>query len=109
VTQQDGERLLVQDLFATWPFSLRDALSRRGAAPARTIEFGFHPELWWPNTETLALDDGESRLFVRGAAAGVTEPVRFPNLHTRRRRSPRAPSRQPGVVIQPDQKRWNDG
>ena len=82
VTQQDGERLLIQDLIATRHFSLTDALPHLCAAPARTIEFGFHPELWWPNSETLALDDGESPLFVRGAA-GVTEPVRFPDLaHT---------------------------
>ena len=83
VTQQDGERLLIQDLLATRPFSLTDALPRLCVAPIRTIEFGFHPELWWPNPETLALDDRESQLFVRGVAAGVTEPVRFPDLaHT---------------------------
>jgi predicted N-acetyltransferase YhbS len=83
VTQQDGERLLIQDLLATRPFSLTDALPHLCANPTRTIEFGFHPEMWWPNTETLPLDDSESPLFVRGAAAGVREPVRFPDLaHT---------------------------
>jgi predicted N-acetyltransferase YhbS len=106
VTQQDGDRLLIQDLLATRPFSLTDALPRLCAAPARMIEFGFHPELWWPNTKTLALDDGESPLFVRGAATGVAEPVRFPELaHTQadKPEDPFSPAR--GVIIQSDRRK----
>jgi GNAT superfamily N-acetyltransferase len=83
VAQQDGERLLIRDLLAVRAFSLMDALPRLCTQPARTIEFGFHPEVWWPNAESEALHDAESRLFVRGTAAEVGEPVRFPDLaHT---------------------------
>jgi GNAT superfamily N-acetyltransferase len=80
IAQQDGERLLIEDLLATRPFRLTDALRYVCAQPVRTIEFGFHPEAWWPDAESRALDDRESPLFVRGAAAGVKEPVRFPDL-----------------------------
>jgi len=80
ITQQDGERLLIQDLLATQPFSLRRALPHLCVHPARTIEFGFHPEAWWPNVESQVLEDGESSLFVRGAAGKVRKPVRFPDL-----------------------------
>jgi predicted N-acetyltransferase YhbS len=80
IAQQEGERLLIEDLLATRPFSLPDALPHVCAQPVRTVEFGFHPEAWWPNAESQALDDRESPLFVRGAAAEVKEPVRFPDL-----------------------------
>jgi GNAT superfamily N-acetyltransferase len=80
IAQQDGERLLIEDLLATRPFSLSDALPHVCAQPVRTVEFRFNPEAWWPNAESRALDDRESPLFVRGAAAGVREPVRFPDL-----------------------------
>jgi GNAT superfamily N-acetyltransferase len=80
IAQQHGERLLIEDLLATRPFSLTDALPHVCAQPVRTVEFGFHPEAWWPDAESRALDDGGSPLFVRGAAADVREPVRFPDL-----------------------------
>jgi hypothetical protein len=80
IARQDRERLLIEDLLATRPFSLSDALPYVCAQPVRTIEFGFHPEAWWPDAESRALDDRESPLFVRGAAADVEEPVRFPDL-----------------------------
>jgi predicted N-acetyltransferase YhbS len=80
ITQQEGERLLIEDLLATRPFSLSDALPHVCAQPVRTVEFGFHPEAWWPDAERQALDDRESPLFVRGAAAEVKEPIRFPDL-----------------------------
>jgi predicted N-acetyltransferase YhbS len=80
VAQQDGERLLIRDLLAVRSFSLTDVLHRLCTQPARTIEFGFHPEGWWPNAERQVLDDGESPLFARGTAAEVGEPLRFPDL-----------------------------
>ena len=80
IAQQDGERLLIEDLLATRPFSLTDALPYVCALPVRTIEFGFHPEAWWPDAESQAFDGDGSTLFVRGAAAEVREPLRFPDL-----------------------------
>ena len=83
IAQQNGERLLIEDLFATRPFSLREALPHVCAQPVRTIEFGFHPEAWWPDAESQSLDEDGSPLFVLGAATEVKEPVRFPDLaHT---------------------------
>jgi predicted N-acetyltransferase YhbS len=83
IAQQNGERLLIEDLFATRPFSLRDALPHVCVQPVRTIEFGFHPEAWWPDAESQSLHDDGSPLFVLGAATEVKEPVRFPDLaHT---------------------------
>ena len=80
IVQQQGDRLLIEDLLATRPFSLKDALRYICAQPVRTLEFGFRPEAWWPNAETQALDDGNSPLFARGAAAEVEGPIRFPDL-----------------------------
>jgi GNAT superfamily N-acetyltransferase len=80
IVRQDGERLLIEDLLATRPFSLSDVLPDVCAQPVRTIEFGFNPEAWWPNAESHACEDRESPLFVRGAAADIKEPVRFPDL-----------------------------
>jgi predicted N-acetyltransferase YhbS len=80
IAEQDGKRLLIEDLLATRPFRLTDALPHVCARPVRTIEFAFHPETWWPETERRALDDDKSPLFVRGAAARLTAPVRFPDL-----------------------------
>jgi hypothetical protein len=82
IARQDGERLLIDDLLATRPFSLRDALPSC-QHPVRTIEFGFHPEAWRQDAESLSFDDDGSPLFVRGAATEVKGPVRFPDLaHT---------------------------
>ena len=80
IVRQEGERLLIEDLLATRPLRLSDALPHVCAQPVRTIEFGFDPESWWPNAESHACDDRESPLFVRGAAADLKEPVRFPDL-----------------------------
>lgn len=80
IAQQYGERLLIEDLLATRPFTLTDALPHVCVQPVRTIEFGFHPEAWWPDAESQAFDGDGSTLFVRGAAAEVKEPVRFPDL-----------------------------
>jgi hypothetical protein len=80
IVQQDRDRLLIQDLLATRPFSLSDALPHVCAQPVRTLEFGFHPEAWWPDAESEAMDDVESTLFARGVAAEVKEPIRFPDL-----------------------------
>jgi predicted N-acetyltransferase YhbS len=80
IAQQDGDRLLIEDLLATRPFSLTDALPHVCSQPVRMIEFGFHPETWCPDAESKAFDDDGSTLFVRGAAAEVKEPVRFPDL-----------------------------
>jgi predicted N-acetyltransferase YhbS len=83
IVKQDGDRLLIEDLLATRPFRLTDALPHVCAQPVRTLEFGFHPEAWWPNAESRVLDDGGSPLFARGAAVEVEEPIRFPDLaHT---------------------------
>ena len=79
IIQQDGERLLIEDLLATRPFSLTDTLPHVCTQPVRRIEFGFHPETWWPDAKSQALDEDGS-LFVRGAAAKVKEPIRFPDL-----------------------------
>jgi predicted N-acetyltransferase YhbS len=83
IAEQDGERLLIQDLLATRPFSLKDALPHICTRPVQRLEFGFHPEAWWPDAERQSLDDSGSPLFVRGTAAEVKGPVRFPDLaHT---------------------------
>jgi hypothetical protein len=83
IVQQHGDRLLIEDLLATRPFSLTEALPHVCTQPVRTLEFGFHPEAWWPNAERQALDDAGSPLFARGAAVAVKEPIRFPDLaHT---------------------------
>jgi len=80
IVQQDGDRLLIEDLLATRPFRLTDALPHVCAQPVRTLKFSFHPEAWWPNAESQALDDVGSPLFARGAAVEVEEPIRFPDL-----------------------------
>ena len=80
IVQQHGDRLLIEDLLATRPFSLTEALPHVCTQPVRTLEFGFHPEAWWPNAESHALDDAGSPLFARGAAVTVKEPIRFPDL-----------------------------
>ena len=80
IVQQDGDRLLIEDLLATRPFRLKDALPYICTQPIRTLEFGFRPEAWWPNVESQALDDSSSPLFARGAALEVEEPIRFPDL-----------------------------
>jgi predicted N-acetyltransferase YhbS len=80
IVQQDGNRLVIEDLLPTRPFRLKDALPYVCAKPVRTLEFGFHPEAWWPNAESQALDDGGSPLFTRGVAVDVEEPIRFPDL-----------------------------
>jgi predicted N-acetyltransferase YhbS len=80
IVQQDGDRLLIEDLLATRPFRLKDALPHICAQPIRTLEFGFRPEAWWPDAESQALDDGSSPLFARGAAVEVEESIRFPDL-----------------------------
>jgi predicted N-acetyltransferase YhbS len=80
IVQQDGDRLLIEDLLATRPFGLTGALPHVCAKPVRTLEFGFDPEAWWPNAESQSLDDGGSPLFARGAALEVEEPIRFPDL-----------------------------
>ena len=83
IVQQHGDRLLIEDLLATRPFRLKDALPYVCSRPVHTLEFSFHPEAWWPNAESQALDDGGSPLFARGAAVEVEEPIRFPDLaHT---------------------------
>ena len=83
IVQQHGDRLLIEDLLATRPFRLKDALPHVCAQPVQTLEFSFHPEAWWPNAESQSLDDGGSPLFARGAAVGVVMPIRFPDLaHT---------------------------
>lgn len=80
IVQQDGNRLLIEDLLPTRPFRLKDALPYVCTKPVRTLEFGFHPEAWWPNAESQALDDGGSPLFTRSVAVDVEEPIRFPDL-----------------------------
>jgi predicted N-acetyltransferase YhbS len=80
IVRQDGDRLLIEDLLAIRPFRLADALPHVCALPVRTLEFGFHPEAWWPEAESRALDDDDSPLFVRGAAAELEAPIRFPDL-----------------------------
>lgn len=80
IVQQDGDRLLIEDLLATRPFRLSEALPYICAHTVRTLEFGFHPEVWWPDAERHALSDDGSPLFARGAAAEVEEPIRFPDL-----------------------------
>lgn len=80
IVRQDGDRLLIEDLLATRPFRLKDALPRVCVRPVRTLEFGFHPENWWPDAECHPLDDDGSALFALGAAAEVEGPIRFPDL-----------------------------
>jgi predicted N-acetyltransferase YhbS len=80
LAEQDSGQLLIKDVFATRPFSLMDALPLVSTEPASIIEFGFDPGAWWPGAQRQALDDNASPLFVRGAAAEVSEPVRFPDL-----------------------------
>jgi len=84
IAQQDGNRLLIEDLLPTRPFRLKDALPYVCAKPVRTLEFGFHPEAWWPNAESQALDDGGSPLS-RGAWLWTSRgPSGFPTWHKRK-------------------------
>jgi predicted N-acetyltransferase YhbS len=80
IVHQDGDRLMIQDLLATRPFRLTDALPHVCTQPVRTLEFGFHPEACWPDAESRPLDDDGSTLFAWGAAAEVNGPIRFPDL-----------------------------
>jgi hypothetical protein len=83
IVQQHGDRLLIEDLLATRPFRLTDALPHVCVQPVRTLEFGFHPEAWWPDAQHQALDDAGSPLFARGAVVEVEAPIRLPDLaHT---------------------------
>jgi hypothetical protein len=70
IARQDGERLLIDDLLATRPFSLRDALPHVCRHPVRTIEFGFHPEAWWQDAESLSFDDDGAPLAGTGESGG---------------------------------------
>lgn len=80
IVRQVDDRLLIEDLLATRPFRLKDALPYICAQPVRTLEFGFRPEAWWPNAESQALDDDSSPLFARGAAGDVKGSIRFPDM-----------------------------
>ena len=80
IVRQDGDRLLLEDLLPTRRFRLTDALPHVCAQPVRTLEFGFHPEAWWPDAESQTLDDDGAALFARGEAAEVGAPIRFPDL-----------------------------
>jgi len=80
IVEQDGDRLLIEDLLAVRPFSLKDALPQICAQPIRRLEFAFHPEAWWPTAESRAVVDDSSPLFARGAALEVEGPIRFPDL-----------------------------
>jgi hypothetical protein len=79
IAQQDGSRRPIEDLLATRPFSLTDALRHVCAGPVRTIESAFHPEAWRPKqrAEPLTMTDRRS-LCGRGGGGQGACPVPGP-------------------------------
>jgi predicted N-acetyltransferase YhbS len=79
VAELDGATLRICDVLARTPFDLRFYLPRVARDAAQRVEFGFTPDLWWPDARVIA-DYTESPLFVRGAHRPPQAPFKFPML-----------------------------
>jgi GNAT superfamily N-acetyltransferase len=79
VARQQDDVLTLLDVIADHPFDLVPYLARLTESPVRRIEFGFTPELWWPDACPLRAPEG-STLFVRGDVTLPSEPFTFPVL-----------------------------
>jgi hypothetical protein len=82
-TSVEPGRLIIHDVIAPAPFSLRDMVPSLVTQPIAEVEFLFDPEDWWQEAEHADLDDSDSCLFARGLPASFAGPVQFPALaHT---------------------------
>jgi predicted N-acetyltransferase YhbS len=79
VAELDGATLRICDVLARTPFDLRSYLPRVVKHDAQRVEFGFTPDVWWPDARVIA-DYMESPLFVRGAHRLPEAPFKFPML-----------------------------
>jgi predicted N-acetyltransferase YhbS len=79
VAELDGTTLRICDVLARTPFDLRSYLPRVAKDAAQRVEFGFTPDVWWPDARVMA-DYTESPLFVRGAHRLPEAPFKFPML-----------------------------
>jgi GNAT superfamily N-acetyltransferase len=79
VTRSLGPVLVIRDLVAASPFDLRAVLPRLTPCRIARVEFGFHPETWWPDADVATATDDDTPLFVRGLP-GLCAPLRFPEL-----------------------------
>jgi predicted N-acetyltransferase YhbS len=79
VAELDGATLRICDVLARTPFDLRSYLPRVVKHAAQRVEFGFTPDVWWPDARVIA-DYMESPLFVRGAHRLPEAPFKFPML-----------------------------
>ena len=71
--------LHIADVLSARPIDLRSYLPELVTSPNPRVEFGFTPELLWPEAEPTA-DYTEGVLFVRGADDLPDEPFKFPLL-----------------------------
>lgn len=76
----EEERLVVHDVITVRPFDLRLAAPALIAQPVTSVELLIDPEDFWPSMAYSTLDDNDSPLFVRGAAAKIDGPVQFTPL-----------------------------
>lgn len=72
--------LIVHDVFAERPFDLRRVAPTLIDRPVTAVEMLIDPEDLWPAMTHFTLDDGNSPLFARGAAAAINGPVQFTPL-----------------------------
>jgi GNAT superfamily N-acetyltransferase len=79
-TTVEPGRLIVHDVIAPNPFSLRTVVPSLITQPIATVEFLFDPEDWWQGAEHADPDDTDSPLFVLGLPASFGGPVQFPDL-----------------------------
>ena len=79
VAELDGATLRICDVLARTTFDLRSYLPRGAKDAAIRVEFGFTPDVWWPDARVIA-DYTDSPLFVRGAHRLPEVPFKFPML-----------------------------
>jgi predicted N-acetyltransferase YhbS len=79
VAELEGATLRICDVLAPTPFDLRSYLPGVAKDAAQTIEFGFTPDVWWPEARVIA-DYADSPLFVRGTHNLPEAPFKFPML-----------------------------
>jgi ribosomal protein S18 acetylase RimI-like enzyme len=79
VAELDGATLRLCDVLARTSFDLRSYLPRVAKDAAQRVEFGFTPDVWWPDARVVA-DYTDSPLFVRGAHRLPQAPFKFPML-----------------------------
>jgi GNAT superfamily N-acetyltransferase len=82
VAEQEGARLRILDVFAPAAIDLAACLPHLISTPVSQLEFGFTPELLWPDAKPLE-ENTDSPLFIRGPVVLPTSPFGFPALaHT---------------------------